>query len=186
MADVENIRSRLWNVLLYPDDPSHASAIEAFKNGSYASVGICHDKDTDENGNLLKPHFHIVVKFKNAIWRNSLADSLGIAPNYLEVCRDFKNSAAYLLHKNNPEKYQYDVEEAFGTLKPALLKLLDDDTEDMKALRILDILDGIKEQIRYSDFIRLCAEQGLWSDLRRGGYIFVQAVKEHNEQYAAF
>lgn len=182
--DIENSRSRLWNVLLYPDDPSQQKAIEDLKGAAYSAVGIVHDKDTEDDGvTLKKPHYHFVVKFKNAVWRNSLAADLGITPNYLEPCRNFKNSATYLLHRNTPDKYQYDEEEAFGTLKPALLKLLDDDTEDEKALRILDILDSIEGPVQYSAFIRMCAEKGLWSDLRRGGYIFVQAVKEHNEAY---
>ena len=184
MADVENIRSRLWNCLLYPDDPTQAEAIKMLTDGGFSSVGILHDKDKNEDGTPLKPHYHFVVKFQNAIWRNSLAKDLGIQPNYLEVCRDFKNSVTYLLHKNNPEKYQYDVEEAFGSLKPALLKLVNDDTEDEKALQILNILESIEAPVKYIDFIRMCAEKGLWSDLRRGGYIFVQAVKEHNELYA--
>lgn len=183
MSSSNKGNSRIWNILLYPDAPTQANAIELLSSGSYSSVGILHDKDVDEKGELKKPHYHFVVKFLNQRSRTAVAADLGIEQNYLEPCRDFKNSVTYLLHKNQPDKYQYDIEEAFGSLKPALAKLMDDDTEDEKALRILDILDGIEGTVKYSAFIRMCAEKGLWSDLRRGGYIFVQAVKEHNEKY---
>ena len=106
-----------------------------------------------------------------------------ITENYLEPAHSIKDSLLYLVHRNNPEKHQYSIDECFGTLKPQLEKMLDDDTEDIKVFKILDLLDSIECQISYGVFFRLCAEKGLWSDLRRGSYLFTQAIKEHNQRY---
>ena len=175
--------SRVYNAILYPEDNSQQKAIELLKTNAFSSAGILHDKDLDDNGNVKKPHYHFVLKFQNARSRKAVADDLSVAENYFEPSHNFNSSLLYLVHRNSPDKYQYSIDDVFGSLKPTLEKLLDDDTEDMKAIRILDMLDSIESRIDFRTFLRLCAEKGLWSDLRRGGYLFVQAVKEHNERY---
>ena len=77
--------------------------------GKYA--WILHDKDTDENGVLKDPHYHIYLEFPNARGLNSIADELGIAPNMVQIVRDKKGLLAYLTHRNSPEKWQYDDSE---------------------------------------------------------------------------
>ena len=116
MAD--KVRSRLWCLLLYPDDDSHLNALDIIRS-SYSYVGILHDKDTwseeDEINNaehklgeLKKPHYHIIIKFAQPRWNTAVSDELGIALNYFEPCRSFKNAGVYLVHSGIDDKYQYD------------------------------------------------------------------------------
>lgn len=169
--------------MLYPDDPSHGFAIQALKGTAYSVVGILHDRDINVDGTVKKPHYHFVVKFANARSLTVVANELQIETRFLEACHSFKNSAAYLLHRGCPDKFQYSLNDVFGSLKKQLEQQLSDDTEDDRAMKIVGLLDGVDKPITMRDFIFICAENGLFSDLRRGGYLFVQALKEHNEKY---
>ena len=55
-------RTRWLEGKLYCDNPYHVTLLGYFVNcGFYQGVYIKHDKDTDENGKLKKPHWHIVL-----------------------------------------------------------------------------------------------------------------------------
>jgi len=73
---------------------------------------ITHDKDLLPNGQLKPPHFHCVLTFSNAKTIKSIADCLGVEMQYVEKIRTTTKSARlYLIHRNNPEKYQYSPED---------------------------------------------------------------------------
>ncbi|WP_238599767.1 Rep family protein, partial [Streptococcus suis] len=73
-------------------------------------AGIIHDKDTDS-----EPHFHIIIRFKNAIWLNSIINKLSqngfeLRANFFEAWKGKVNNAySYLIHRTEDasEKYQY-------------------------------------------------------------------------------
>ncbi len=73
---------------------------------------ITHDKDVLPNGELKPPHFHAVVTFSNATTIKSIADCIGVEMQYVEKIRTTTKSARlYLIHRNDPEKYQYPPED---------------------------------------------------------------------------
>ena len=73
---------------------------------------ITHDKDILPNGELKPPHFHCVLTFSNAKTIKSIADCIGVEMQYVEKIRTTTKSARlYLIHRNNPEKYQYSPED---------------------------------------------------------------------------
>lgn len=73
---------------------------------------IVHDKDILPNGKLKPPHFHCVLTFSNATTIKSIADAIGVEMQYVEKIRTTTKSARlYLIHRNNPEKFQYSPEE---------------------------------------------------------------------------
>lgn len=81
---------------------------------SYAIV--IHDKDLLENWEPKKKHFHIVITFKNATTIGAVAKGLGVECQYIEKIRTTTKSAMlYLVHRNNPEKYQYKPEEVVAS-----------------------------------------------------------------------
>lgn len=190
MAD--KIRSRLWCLLLYPEDETHIEALEAIRK-EFNYVAILHDKDVwtevDEEvnpehkaGELKKPHYHIIVKFTQARWNTALAADLGIAPNYLEQCRNFDSAALYLVHDGLEEKYQYDSTSLEGTLVPAVMKLLAAKDENSRVLELMKLIQSMG-YIDYSELVIKACENGMYSDLRRMGYILSRIVDTHNENY---
>lgn len=184
MSNPEKFRDRKFIAVLYPEDPTHAECIERLKTGGYNFAAILHDKDVYEDGEnkgeLKKPHWHLVLRFKNAVWNTAVAKELGITPNYLEACKDFDNSLVYLVHYHNPEKAQYDFESVFGPLKNKLATLLADTDEGTRALQICEIIENSPGPIGYSELLKKAVSAGLYADLRRMGGFAVGLMREHN------
>lgn len=189
MAQPTKERSRIWNMILYPDDPQHMAAIEHIRK-EFQYVGILHGSDTwtedDEQNNpehksgmLKKPHMHFVIRFTQARWNTSLSEVLGVPVNYMERCRSFDNSAVYLLHEGCDNKYQYDVSELEGPLIPSVIKLLENACEDERVKKLVKMIASM-DYIEYEDLVILACDNGLYSDLRRMGFILSKIVDNHN------
>lgn len=70
---------------------------------------IVHDKDVKEDGSLKDKHFHIVLTFKDTTTSTAVAKALCVEEQYVNKIKTTTKSAElYLIHKNHPEKYQYD------------------------------------------------------------------------------
>lgn len=190
----EKIRSRLWCVLLYPEDETHAAALELIRQ-SFNYVGILHDKDTwtdsDElenpehkAGTLKKPHYHIILKFTQARWNTAIVDDLGIAVNYLEQCRSFDSAAVYLVHDGLADKYQYDSESLEGPLVPAVMKLLAPADENGRVLELMKLIQSMG-YIEYESLVIKACENGMYADVRRMGYILSRIIDSHNERWGS-
>lgn len=182
MADSQKFRDRKFVMVLYPEDPTHAAAMEKLKSGGYNFAAIKHDKDVTENGEKKKDHWHVVVRFKNAVWNTSIAKDLGITPNYLEACKDVDSALLYLVHFGNEDKFQYEYEAVFGPLKVRLATLLAEPDEGARVLTILDIIEKTPGCISYSDLLKKAVVAGVYADLRRMGTIGVALVREHNDE----
>jgi len=182
---MEKFRSKNFNLVLYNEDSTHRQAIEYIqKNYDYAM--ILHDKDFDEKtGEIKKPHYHVVLRFKNAKWNTALADELGLTPNYIEESRSLKRSLQYLIHYNDENKHSYDLEEVQGTLTKLLIETIKNEnkTESEKVIELLNYIDEIDNHIEIDDFLRYCAEIGYWDVYRRSATTFVNKIHRHNENY---
>lgn len=77
--------------------------------------GILHNKDTFPNGELKKPHYHLIIgiekdsKFAKS-YLSSLFDDEAL---YFQNVRSLPHYIRYLTHKDNLEKYQYNDSEIF-------------------------------------------------------------------------
>ena len=73
---------------------------------------IIHDKDVLDSGEPKGKHFHIVLTFSNATTIGAVARGIGVECQYVNKIRTTTKSARlYLVHRNDPEKYQYDPKE---------------------------------------------------------------------------
>lgn len=73
---------------------------------------IIHDKDLLENGQPKKKHFHCILTFSNSTNSKLVSEALKVEEQYVNKIRTTTKSAMlYLVHKNNPEKYQYNAED---------------------------------------------------------------------------
>ncbi len=187
MSEKPRIRDRKYCAVLYPEDPTHFACIEKLKTGGYTYALILHDQDVyedgDQKGQLKKPHWHVVVKFTNAVWQIPTAKALGIEPNYLQPCASVDGALLYLVHDGNPDKYQYSLDDVEGPLKSRLITLLAEDDEGTKAVKICDIVDATPGPIGYSEVIRKAHAAGLYDTLRRMGSLGVEVVRDHNREY---
>lgn len=185
---MEKIKSRCWVMVLYPDDPSHVECINRLNSSGYLFAGVLHNQDTwdegeneeHEAGSPKKEHWHIVLRFQNPRWRDSIANELGIKPNYIEVCRDRDSALLYLVHEGYNNKYQYSLEEVFGPLKDNLAKLLTDDDEGSRVLTIVAMIDEMECPVTYRKVLIMACQNGLYGDFRRLGVGIKYLIDEHN------
>lgn len=108
-------RSTTWTFLAYPDSVPE-NWIEILKSLHVPFVlSPLHDKDIKnrETGELKKAHYHCIIRFRSKKSFNQVK---------LEVCDklngpipqpvvDFAMMVRYLIHMDDPDKYQYDKED---------------------------------------------------------------------------
>ena len=183
MGNPQKFRDRKFCAVLYPEDETHIDCMERLKTGGYNFAAILHDQDINEDGELKKPHWHIVVKFPNAVWNEALAKELGITPNYLEKARSLDSALLYLVHFGYEDKYQYDIQEVFGTLQTRLASLLADTDESTRALTIYDLIRNAPGVVTYTEIFEKACKAGLYGDFRRMGTGVMYLINDHNYEY---
>lgn len=192
---VEKYRSRIHMLLLYPEDKTHQAALKKIEQ-SYDYAMILHNRDyfTDEDekknpehisGTLKKEHWHIVLRFNQAVWSSAICKELGIEHNYIENVKRFDNAIQYLIHYNDSDKAQYNVDEVKGNLKQRLIESINknEKSEGEKVSDLIAYIDSQKDKIFFRDFARYCATNGYWAEFRRGASIFIKIIDEHNAYY---
>ena len=182
----ENKTAKTFIGELYEEDSSMQYAIGFLFNCPYSCVYIWHDKDIYEDGTPKKKHLHFVLRMPYKTCISVVAKELQINACYIDTCASESKSLLYLIHRGWSEKYQYDPDEAKGNgvLFTRFNTLTEDESEDDRVMRIIKMLEDIERPIQMREFIKMCCEAGIYTELRRGGYLLVQALKEHNEQYA--
>lgn len=186
MAKSENRRERNICMILYPKfDESHATALEFIKV-NYEHALIVHDKDKDENGELKKEHVHVMCRFGNARFVSSISKELGIPENYIHKCGSLEKYGRYLIHADDPDKAQYLLEDVVGDLRPLVAKALEHQkTEDEKVLAVVELLDSISSPLNIKQFIVIMAQNGLYAEVRRNGYMMTKLLEIHNQEVLA-
>ena len=177
-------------MVLYPEeDPSHLFALNKLETCGYSYCAIDHDKDIYDSydncdvlkiGQPKKKHTHIYLRLKSPRYAEPLAEELGIAPNYLQVCRDSKGTLLYMIHDGFPNKYQYDLDSVYGPLRFELAKLLVSDDEGSRVLQILDLIDSMPTPCTYRQLLIAVCNNGLYGDFRRMGIGVKTLLEEHN------
>ena len=155
--------SKIYNVSLISYAPvsfikstleNHLSQIKAFS--------FCyHDRDIDDNGKPKEPHIHILICSKMPMylstyinWFKYINDN-GEKENTLgQKLVDIKGSYQYLIHENDPDKFQYEPTERISYNSDFFVFC---DPEDKAKLALTDILAGCSLRdcaLRYGrDFI---------------------------------
>ena len=140
----------------------------------YTCAYCLHDKDFDENGEIKKAHYHFIVCFKNPRSITGFAKELGIQANYIECCHDLVGSWQYLIHKNDPDKFQYcidDVQLRNGFIPPDEERLTDETI--FKAF--FSELDNFRS---FSDMLRWALTNNYYQWYRRNYRIISDIYKE--------
>lgn len=192
MSDQIKFKDRKYVAVLYPEDSTHVSAMEKLKSGGYDFAAILHDSDVFETdgdghkkGDLKKPHWHVVIRFSpNALWNTAVAKDLGIESNYLEKCRNLNRSLLYLVHRDNPEKFQYDLSQVFGSdaLLSVLSKLLIEEDEGLRVLSIVKMVEDEPGLISPTEMLKKACKDGYYGEFRRMGLWSTIIIQEHNDR----
>jgi hypothetical protein len=193
----DDVRQRIFLVLLYPDNAEHLQVIYQLTN-YYKCVGIKHDKDvyqddifdTDgklihKKGDLKKPHYHFVIEYDNPRYRNGVAKDLGIDVRFVQLAENFIASKEYLLHRKQPEKYQYNLDELVGCLSGKLIKKLTEMTEETQMQLLVAYIDHAHEGLSMRELYDYAIKHGCFPTYRRCYSILTEFVFLHNGRLGA-
>lgn len=67
---------------------------------------ILHDKDTKDTGEIVAPHYHLLLVFKNP--RSFEAIQRIFVGAHIEETQNIVSAVNYLIHNGKPKKYAYD------------------------------------------------------------------------------
>lgn len=116
---------------------------------------IVHDKDTLDNGQPKKPHFHIVLTFSNATTSDVIAKVMQVEEQYINKIRTTTKSAMlYLVHRNDPNKYQYNPSEVIANFD--YVEYVDGCEPKQKRENIANLIDsGSIKPYNLTDYITI-------------------------------
>lgn len=148
---------------LYPDSESYdcEQLLSIIRSKFIDWAYILHDKDTDDNGELKKPHIHWVGR---ATPRTLFVVSnfLGLPENDIEVVKNFDNMVMYLIHLNDIDKFQYSPDDVESNL-PNIGQLLRRKSEG----QIVKDLASAKLEKSWYDLVQYAVETESYDVLRR-------------------
>lgn len=172
--------NRYFSFILYEDNTSQMESME-YITENYKFARIKHDKDLEENGEKKKNHYHVIIYVgKNPRNRKAIAKETGIKENYIEGCNK-ENMLLYLIHYNNPEKTQYDIEEVDGELQKELIQIIQNKSlyQKDKLQNILNIIT--KENIStIAEITQFCIEKNYYEVLKQNQYLITKIIQERN------
>lgn len=190
---MKNKRFRTFMLILYSDDDNYLEYLnfiidKQFHTKNYRYLGITHDKDLDDEGKIKKQHDHIVLYFDNPRTIDSISKEMNLPVQYIEKYSSLKTALLYLLHYNQGDKIQYEIDFTYGDLKNELKKYITNtpSSEEERVLKLLDIIDSYYHYTSYSTFLRDVCNNGLYDILRRNNYMFLKILDKKNEKFIDF
>lgn len=168
---------RIFELVVYPDSESYKAddvlqaASEYFEDWAYAY----HDSDVMESGELKKAHYHFIGRNQTSRQISAVASKCGVPEYSIEVKNSFKYSVRYLVHLDQPEKYQYTNDRIISNLD--LTSILKGKDETLSVDKIFALMDQYKPQ-NIDQLTMLVCRHGLWSTYRRSYSIFKDILHE--------
>ena len=173
-----------YTLVLYEDDPKFRGQLNAILAEGKCAY-IRHDNDIDDDGNLKKPHFHIVLKLKNACTISALAKRNNVQENMIEpIKKSFNGALKYLIHYNNDDKYQYEVSNVEfndSSLERKFLDLVNKEIPEVeKVISIQDFIESCNDYIDIGVLGRYVQKINQWDAFRRNMVYFIKLIDSHN------
>lgn len=105
----DNKRTKNWATIVYPESAPKNWIDILEEEHIPALISPLHDKDLDRNGNLKKPHHHVILMFDGLKTEEQAKETFSlIAGVGTEKIKSLKSYSRYLCHLDNTKKAQYD------------------------------------------------------------------------------
>lgn len=160
MSKNKDQRARSWTFPLYPESaPENWREILDGYHVPWVESPL-HDKDINPDGELKKAHWHIVLFFdgkKSFEQIKEITDALN-AP-IPQKTANAKGLVRYLIHMDNPEKYQYKREEIVCHCGAEIDEYFSLSLSSRRAV-LWEIIEFIQDSRieNFSDFVGFCLE----------------------------
>lgn len=106
-------RSNTWGCVIYPDDSCPDNYIQIIQNWHIAALlSPIHDKDKNGDETEKKKHIHLLIYF--GVGQNKSLNQVRQFTDQLNgtipiIIHNTNAMIRYFIHKDNPEKIQYDI-----------------------------------------------------------------------------
>lgn len=177
VADLK--KGRYFGLLLYPDSESYDCNAVLYDCMSYFNECsyILHDSDYNEDGELKKPHYHVVCKKGSGVNLTTIQNrygKLGVLSNHIYIITSYKQQLRYLLHLDDKEKAQYSSDEVESNVVD-LAKYFNQKPE---GLQVLDMVDERLNGMSYRQIIECAVKNGTYDVFRKNLGIIQLVVQE--------
>ena len=199
---MKNKRFYNFTIVIYEDDENFD--IQKFNLLQEGEVVYCkHDNDVFEEdvlnedgsvkyhlGEIKKPHYHYVLKLKNACTISSLSKRLSISENLIEpVKKSLNGCLRYLIHFGCDNKYQYSADDVKSNSDKLLRKFLDLVSKDVpevdKVITIQSFIENCDTYVDLGILMKFVQKENIWDAFRRNYMIIRDLVNSHNAMISA-
>lgn len=145
------------------------------KNYAY----ILHDKDTNEEGEIKKEHYHVFIEYNKPTNKDNISSKFSIDKSLINFCRDEKAYIIYMSHINEKGKYIYPICDIKSNLNVTLIYenwfngVVND--EDILIL----IFEKLKENITLIDLVQWCMSKGFYK-VFKSNYWIIRDIRKEN------
>lgn len=152
----KDIKKRFWAFVIYPESAPEDWEEQLQLLGITSAISPLHDKDINADGEIKKPHYHVILCYNGPTTFNNVK-SLTVErlnatiPQPLESIKGYYR---YLTHKDNPEKAQYSDNDIKCINGFNIFDFIDVSGLEKTRLKVAIIEDILKYQIR--EYAELC------------------------------
>lgn len=179
-----NKRVRTIGLILYPENDNHRLALDYIIHNFENYIYILHDRDFNENGEIKKSHYHVILHFDNARTIKTLAKKINVEENLFYHIKSLNGQLRYLIHYDDDDKQRYEIIEVKGTLymvsrfKKAI-KGSQDEVADVS--QIYEFI-YTNDNINLDDLIQFVLDNNLYSSFRRNYSMFKDLLHYYRPQ----
>jgi len=111
---MSNKTARVFSASLKPVwAPERIADWLAEHKGAFDAYVINHDRDVNEDGEIVEPHTHFYIEYDTPRKLSTVANLLNVETNFIEIVKNKKGMLRYLTHKDQETKAKYDDEEVY-------------------------------------------------------------------------
>lgn len=105
--EVIDKKYRHFMFILYPEWENYESILQDIKGNFKNWAYITHKPEAEEK----KEHTHLILSLDNGRTIESICKRLGVPTRLCERVKGLRGACRYLIHKDNEDKIQYDINE---------------------------------------------------------------------------
>lgn len=146
----------------------------------YKWVYATHDKDINKDtGELIKEHTHLQIYGETQHSLKAWAKIIGKEEYEVQKIENKIRAIQYLVHKNNPNKYQYDLNIIRSNFD--INDYFKDKTKEGNEIyQIIEYIKNFKGIIKLSEILEYAINNNIWSTYRRNYSIIRDYIFEKN------
>lgn len=165
-----------YAMVLYKETESYDynEVIKYIENNYENYAYIVHDRDDK------KIHTHVLVHFKNKRYATAISKELGVPINYIEKA-NLIPYLRYLIHFDDEDKFQYNVDDVRGPMKKQLISILDPKLDEVEQVSIISsFIFENSDYLSHTSLLQYVLRVKCYSAYRRNFALFNQLILEHN------